>query len=298
MNDSRRGIAYAVAAYGFWGLAPVYWKALHQVAPAPLLGYRILWSCAFGVVLVSAARAWPELRRCALSRRRGGPILAAALLLAANWLTFLWAIATGRVLATSLGYYVTPLVSVALGVAFLRERLSRAQVLALTLASAGVLVLAVQLDEAPWIPLTLAATFGAYGLVRKAAPVGPVAGFGLEMLLLAPAAAAWLVASGTRGPLLPDAGTAVQALAAGSGIVTAVPLLWFNRAARELRLSTLGFFQYLAPTITFLLAVFAYGERFTAAHAICFACVWLALGIHSWELLNESGWRSTPEPTR
>lgn len=284
-------MAYATAAYGIWGLAPVYWKALQEVPAPALLGYRILWSCACGVALVSAARAWPELRRCALSRRHGLPILAAALLLAANWLTFLWAIATGRVLATSLGYYVNPLVSVALGVAFLGERLSRAQVLALALASAGVLVLAWQLDEAPWIPLVLAASFGGYGLVRKTAPVGPVAGFGLEMLLLAPLAVAYLVGSDARGPLLPDGGPAVQALAAGSGVVTAVPLLWFNRAARELRLSTLGFFQYLAPTITFALAVFAYGERFTAAHAVCFACVWLALAINAWDALNTSGWR-------
>jgi len=291
VNDSGRGVAYAIAAYGFWGLAPVYWKALHEISPGALLGYRILWSCAFGVALVSATRGWPELRRCALSRRHGVPILAAALLLAANWLTFLWAIATGRVLATSLGYYVNPLVSVALGVVFLRERLSRAQLLSLGLAAAGVLVLALRLDEAPWIPLVLATTFGAYGLVRKAAPVGPVAGFGLEMLLLAPAAAAYLWASGARGPLLPDGGPAVQALAAGSGVVTAVPLLWFNRAARELRLSTLGFFQYLAPTITFALAVFAYGERFTAAHAVCFGCVWLALAIYSYDALNASGWR-------
>ena len=287
-------MAYAVAAYGLWGLAPIFWKALGEVPPGPLLGYRVLWSCVFGVLLVSLARAWPELRRSARSPGHVLPIAAAALLLAANWLVFLWAIATGRVLATSLGYFVNPLVSVALGVVFLRERLSRAGVLALALAGSGVLVLAVQLDEAPWIPLALAATFGAYGLVRKAAPVAPLAGFGLEMLLLAPAAAAYLVVSGAQGPLLPDLSPGAQALAAASGVVTGVPLLWFNRAARELRLSTLGFFQYLAPTLTFLLAVFAYGERFTTAHAVCFACVWLALGIHTWEALNESGWRSPP----
>lgn len=293
MNDSGKGVAYAIAAYGFWGLTPIYWKALQAVSPPALLGYRILWSCAFGVALVSAARAWPELRRCVVSPRHGIPILAAALLLAVNWLTFLWAIATHRVLATSLGYYVTPLVNVGLGVAFLGERLSRAQVAALGLASAGVLVLALQVDEAPWIPLTLAASFGAYGLVRKAAPVGPVAGFGLEMLLLAPCAAVFLVASGARGALLPDAGPVVQALVAASGIVTALPLLWFNRAARELRLATLGFFQYLAPSIGFVLAVFAYGERFTPAHAVCFGCVWAALAIYSLDALHAAGWRQT-----
>jgi chloramphenicol-sensitive protein RarD len=129
--------------------------------------------------------------------------------------------------------------------------------------------------------------------VRKAAPVGPVAGFGLEMLLLAPCAAALLIASGARGALLPDGGPVVQALVAGSGVVTAVPLLWFNRAARELRLATLGFFQYLAPSIAFALAVFAYGERFTPAHAVCFACVWAALAIYSLDALHASGWRRT-----
>jgi chloramphenicol-sensitive protein RarD len=293
VNDSGKGVAYAIAAYGFWGLTPVYWKALQQVSPPALLGYRILWSCAFGVALVSTTRAWPELRRCVVSRRHGIPILAAALLLAVNWLTFLWAIATDRVLATSLGYYVTPLVNAALGVVFLGERLSRAQVAALGLATGGVLVLALQVGEAPWIPLVLAASFGAYGLVRKAAPVGPVAGFGLEMLLLAPCAAALLIASGARGALLPDGGPVVQALVAGSGVVTAVPLLWFNRAARELRLATLGFFQYLAPSIAFALAVFAYGERFTPAHAVCFACVWAALAIYSLDALHASGWRRT-----
>jgi chloramphenicol-sensitive protein RarD len=290
VNDSGKGVAYAVAAYGFWGLTPVYWKALQAVAPPALLGYRILWSCAFGVALVSARRAWPELRRCLVSRRHGIPIFAAALLLAVNWLTFLWAIATDRVLATSLGYYVTPLVNVALGVVFLGERLSRTQLAALGLASAGVLVLALQVGETPWIPLALAASFGAYGLVRKAAPVGPIAGFGLEMLLLAPCAAAYLLASGARGAVLPDAGPGVRVLVAASGIVTAVPLLWFNRAARDLRLATLGFFQYLAPSIGFALAVFAYGERFTPAHAVCFGCVWTALAITSLEALHATGW--------
>jgi chloramphenicol-sensitive protein RarD len=297
VNDSRRGIAYAVAAYGFWGLAPVYWKALHQVAPAPLLGYRILWSCAFGVVLVSAARAWPELRRAALSRRHGLPILAAALLLAANWLTFLYAIATGRVLATSLGYYVTPLVNVALGMGFLGERLSRGQLVALALATLGVVTLALRLGEPPWIALALAGSFGCYGLVRKQARAGPIAGFGLEMLLLAPCAAVYLLTlSAQGGAELPGVTPRVQMLIAGSGVVTAAPLLWFNHAARRLRLATLGIFQYLAPSVAFALAVFAFGEPFTPAHAFSFGCVWLALAIYSLDAMLRSGGRYAPPP--
>lgn len=282
MNDSWTGAIYATAAYGFWGLTPLYWKAVEEVPPGELLGYRILWSCAVGVALVATTRAWPELRRCLGSPRHGLPILVAALLLAVNWLVFLWAIAHGRVLATSLGYYVTPLVNVGLGVAVLGERLSGTQLAALALASAGVVILAVGLGEPPWIALVLAGSFGVYGLVRKRAPVGPVAGFGAEMLLLAPCAAVYLAALGAEGGgTLSEADGRVQVLVAGSGAVTAAPLLWFNSAARRLRLATLGFFQYLAPSVALLLAVFAFGEPFTPVHAVAFGCVWFALAIYS-----------------
>jgi chloramphenicol-sensitive protein RarD len=292
VSHSSEGVLYAVAAYGFWGLTPLYWKWVEAVPPPELLGHRILWSCAVGVALVSAARAWPELRRCLVSRRHGLPILAAAALLAVNWLVFLWAVATDRVIATSLGYYVTPLVNVALGVGFLGERLSRPQLAALALATLGVVTLAVHLGEPPWIALALAGSFGLYGLVRKAAAVAPSAGFGLEMLILAPPAAAYLLALGAEGgAVLPGAGAGVQALVAGTGIVTAAPLWWFNRAARELRLATLGFFQYLSPSIALGLAVFAFGEPFTATHAFAFGCVWLALALVSLEALRAGGGR-------
>jgi len=292
VNDSSVGALYATAAYGVWGLTPLYWKAVEKVPPPELLGHRILWSCAVGVALVSAARAWPELARCVRTPREGLPILLASALLAANWLVFLWAVATDRVLATSLGYYVTPLVNVALGVGFLGERLSRGQVVALALATAGVATLAVRLGEAPWIALALAGSFGCYGLVRKKARVGPVAGFGLEMLLLAPAAAAYLLVLGAEGGLsLPGQTPRVQALVAAAGVVTAAPLLWFNHAARRLRLATLGFFQYLAPSVAFALAVFAFGEPFTPAHAFAFGCVWLALAIYSLDAMRASGGR-------
>jgi chloramphenicol-sensitive protein RarD len=295
VNDSWSGAIYATAAYGFWGLTPLYWKAVEVVPPAELLGHRILWSCAVGVALVAAAGAWPEVRRCVTSPRHGFPILLAALLLACNWLVFLWAVATDRVLATSLGYYVTPLVNVALGVACLGERLSGAQLAALGLASAGVVILALGLGEPPWIALALAGSFGVYGLVRKCALVGPVAGFGVEMLLLAPCAAAYLWALGTDGTgALSGADAKVQALVAGSGAVTAAPLLWFNSAARRLRLATLGFFQYLAPSVALLLAVFAFGEPFTRTHALAFGCVWLALAIYSRSALRASGGRPAP----
>jgi len=297
VNDSSTGALYAIAAYGFWGLTPLYWKTLERVPPPELLGHRILWSCAVGVLLVTAARAWPELVRCLRKPREGLPILLASLLLGTNWLVFLWAVATDRVLATSLGYYVTPLVNVGLGVAVLGERLSRGQLAALALATLGVVTLAVGLGEPPWIALALAGSFGCYGLVRKQAPVGPVAGFGLEMLLLAPLATAYLLFLAAEGGAeLPDQTRRVHALVAGAGVVTAAPLLWFNHAARRLRLATLGFFQYLAPSVAFALAVFAFGEPFTPTHALSFGCVWLALAIYSLDALRRTGGRYAVEP--
>lgn len=292
VNDSSAGALYATAAYGFWGLTPLYWKAVEAVPPPELLGHRILWSCAVGIVLVTAARSWTEIGRCLRSPREGLPILLASLLLAGNWLVFLWAVATDRVLATSLGYYVTPLVNVSLGMGFLGERLSRGQIVALALATLGVVALAIHLGEAPWIALGLAGSFGCYGLVRKKARVGPVAGFGLEMLLLAPFAAAYLLSLwADGGAAMPDQTARVRGLVVGAGVVTAAPLLWFNHAARRLRLATLGFFQYLAPSVAFALAVFAFGEPFTAAHAFCFGCVWLALAVYSLDALRSSAGR-------
>jgi chloramphenicol-sensitive protein RarD len=250
-----------------------------------------------GVLLVSAARAWPELGRCLRAPREGLPILLASLLLATNWLVFLWAVATDRVLATSLGYYVTPLVNVGLGVAVLGERLSRGQLVALALATLGVVTLALRLGEPPWIALALAGSFGCYGLVRKKARVGPIAGFGLEMLLLAPWATVYLLAlSADGGAELPGVTPRVQMLIVGSGAVTAAPLLWFNHAARRLRLATLGFFQYLAPSVAFLLAVFAFGEPFSPAHAFSFGCVWLALAIYSLDALRRANGRYALPP--
>jgi len=186
------------------------------------------------------------------------------------------------VLATSLGYFLNPLVSVLLGVAFLGERLTRGQLIAVGLGAAGVLAWAIDLGEAPWIALMLAASFGLYGLVRKLAAVGPLEGFTLEVLMLAPAAAAYLAFLAANGRLAaPRESADVHALLAGAGVITAAPLLCFTSAARRLPLSTLGFFQYLAPSLSFLIAVAVYREPFGRAQAIAFACVWVALALFS-----------------
>jgi chloramphenicol-sensitive protein RarD len=272
----------AVSAYGLWGFAPAYWKLLHAAPSSELLAHRVLWSLAVGALLILATRRGGELANVLRSHRHALPILASSLLIGANWLIFLEAVNSGRVLATALGYFLNPLVSVLLGVAFLGERLTRGQLLAVAIGAAGVTLWAVELGEAPWIALSLAGSFGLYGLVRKVAAVGPVVGFALETAILAPAALAYLAWLASHDAVaMAGQGASVQALVAGAGLVTAGPLLCFTAAARRLPLSTLGFLQYLAPSISFLLAVAVYDEPFGRAQALAFSCVWLALAIFS-----------------
>jgi chloramphenicol-sensitive protein RarD len=272
----------AVTAYGLWGFAPAYWKLLHAAPASELLAHRVLWSLLVGALLIGLTGRWRELAGVLRSRRQLLPIVASSLLIGVNWLIFIEAVNTGRVLATSLGYFLNPLVNVLLGVVFLGERLTRGQLAAVAVGCAGVTVWAVDLGEAPWIALSLAGSFALYGLVRKVASVAPLVGVTLETLLLAPPALAHLATLSARDALaLPGASLPVMALVAGSGVITVAPLLCFTSAARRLPLSTLGFFQYLAPSISFLLAVGFYGEPFGRTQAIAFACVWAALALYS-----------------
>jgi chloramphenicol-sensitive protein RarD len=272
----------AVAAFGLWGLAPIYWKQLHALPPAELLAHRVTSSLVVGLLLVAATRRWRELTAVLRSRRRLLPIVASSALITLNWLIFIDAVNSGRVLATSLGYFLNPLVNVLLGMAFLGERLTPGQLVAVALGAAGVLYWAIDLGEAPWIALSLAASFGLYGLVRKLAAVDPLEGFTLEVLLMAPAAGGFLAWLGADGALAaPRQSAGFLALLAGSGVITAAPLLCFTSAARRLPLSTLGFFQYLAPSLSFGIAVAIYDEPFGRGQAIAFSCVWLALALFS-----------------
>lgn len=272
----------AFAAFGLWGLAPIYWKLLRALPAAELLAHRVLSSLVVGMLLLFATRRWRELAAVLRSRRRLLPIVVSSLLIGLNWLIFIQAVNTGRVLATALGYFLNPLVNVLLGVVFLGERLTRGQLAAVVLGAAGVLYWAIDLGEAPWIALTLAASFGLYGLVRKLAAVGPLEGFALEVLLLTPAAGWYVAQLAAEGALAaPQQSAGIHALLAGAGVITAAPLLCFTAAARRLPLSTLGFFQYLAPSLSFLIAVGVYHEPFGRGQAIAFACVWAALALFS-----------------
>lgn len=294
-SSAPAGVAYALGAYGIWGLTPLYWKALAAFPATELLAHRVLWSCVTGLALVALLGARASLREALASPRRWAPVALTGLVIGGNWLVFLWAVLHDQVLATSLGYYITPLVNVVLGVLVLGERLRPLQIGAVALALMGIGQLAFEMGKLPWVTLVLALSFAFYGLVRKTTAVEPVAGFALETLVLLPLGLAFLAWLGLQGEaVFPAASAGTMALVSLSGIATAAPLILFNAAARRLPLSTLGFFQYIAPSITFVLAVTFFGEPFERARGVAFACVWLALAIFSLDSFRAS----RADPTR
>ncbi len=296
-NPSGVGVAYAAAAYLTWGVFPVYFHALAGVPATQILAHRILWSALFLVLLITALRRWREVAR-ELSVPGTVPRLAAsAVFISANWLVYIWAVNSGHVLEASLGYFINPLVTVCLGVVFLRDHLTRRQLLAVVLAAVGVITLVVWARHVPWIAFALALTFGLYGLIRKRVRVGAVGGLLCEVTVLAPVAAAYLAWLGRAGGNAFGSSTRVTVLLAASGIVTAVPLIWFALGVQRLRLSTVGILQYLNPTTQFLIAVFAFGEPFSRAHALTFGCIWLSLGLYTSEALALNR-RMAAVPTR
>ena len=280
-TEARKGIAFGLAAYFLWGFLPVYFKLLGGVLPTEVVAHRILWSVLLLAALIAVTHRWVQLR-AALTNPRALKILAAsALLIGVNWLVYIWAIGARHVLETSLGYFLNPLVNVVMGVVLLKERLTRAQGVAVALAAIGVSVLAIGAASGLWISLALALSFATYGLLRKVAPVDSLEGLAIETILLAPAAALYLFWLSRNDGTSFGTETQVSVLLALGGIVTAVPLLLFAAAARRLRYSTLGLLQYIAPTIQFLLAVLVYGEHLTTAHLICFALIWTGLAIYA-----------------
>lgn len=278
----RHGLLYGLAAYGLWGLVPAYFKALGGVPPLEILAHRVAWSVVFLGLVVTALRRWPDLLRCLRRPRLMAALGLSAVLITANWLVYIYGVATGRIVHTSLGYYITPLANVLFGLLVFGERLRAGQWAALALATTGVLVLVVAAGELPWIALCLPVSFGLYALVRKKAPVDSLLGLTIETALLLPAALAALAYWAWSGALSwGAAGRATDALLASSGVVTAVPLLCFGAAARRLSMSTLGFLQYTAPSLQFLQAVLFFGEPFTRGRAVSFGFIWAALAVYS-----------------
>jgi chloramphenicol-sensitive protein RarD len=281
-GDSKqlKGLPQAVGAYTIWGFMPLFFKQLQAISPVEIVAHRVMWSVVLIVIILAVLRRLGEFTTALADARTRRFMLASTTLIAGNWLVYIWAIANGHILAGSLGYYINPLLNVALGVVFFGERMNRTQIVALALAAIGVLVLASESLASIWISLTLAGSFGLYGMVRKMAPVGSLPGLACETTLLLPIAFGYAVGATLYDPT-PGFGfsTYTDVTLIAGGAVTTIPLLLFASAARKMPLSTLGFIQFIGPTIQFVLGVFVYDEPFTRAHAICFALIWLAVGV-------------------
>jgi chloramphenicol-sensitive protein RarD len=293
-RERRKGLLAGAAAYGMWGLFPIYFKALASVPPLEILAHRVAWAVLLLLVLVRSREQMASLR-AALRGRSLLLLAASSLMIGLNWLVYLWSILTDRILEASLGYFITPLVSVLLGVVVLREPLERPLLIATGLAGFGVAWMTLQLGRPPWIALALALLFGGYGLLRKVVSVGAVVGLTVETLLLLPLALGYMAWSRASGRLAFLSGSGSRdALLVLSGPLTALPLLLFVGAARRLPLSSLGFLQYLSPSISFLIAVFLYREPLSLGRLLAFLCIWSGVAILLARQLRET--RALPPP--
>ncbi len=295
LDTTAAGTGFALAAFLLWGVFPIYFKAVAAAPVLEILAHRVVWSVVFVAILISAAGRWRAVTGVLKNRRLFLTLVASSLLVSTNWLIFIWAVAHGFVLESSLGYYITPLVSVFLGVVVLGERLRAVQWAAVALAAVAVVVMIARFGYLPWIGLTLAFTFGAYGMIRKVAKADALTGLFMETLILAPMALAYIVYLDVAGSAnFIRGGWQLSGLLVLAGVVTALPLILFAAAAKRLRLSTLGLFQYITPTSHFLLAVLVFGETLTAAYGVAFGGIWMALILYSGDSLRH---RRRPETT-
>lgn len=293
-NTALTGTLFGFSAFLIWGFAPIFWKSLHAVPPLELIAHRIIWSLVFLAIFLTIQRRWSAFRAILGSRRALVFLLFSTLCLAGNWFVFVYAVLTERVLETSLGYFMNPLVNVFMGFVFLGDPLRRGQKLAVAIAVSGVLYLTLQGQSIPWMAVFLAISFAMYGLLRKLAHVEALPGLTVEALILAPFALAFLLSLGARGTGSFGASSPqTHLLMIGTGIITAVPLLCFGMGVRRISLTALGFLQYTAPTVSFLLGIFLYGENFSRARLIAFTCIWIALVLYSLESIHDLGRKRT-----
>lgn len=273
----RLGLICGVFAYGIWGVLPVYLKQLHGVDSMEVVGHRILWSVPFGAIILTVRKQWRETLKAFASPRMLMFLGFSAAVIAGNWLLYVWAVAHDRVLQASLGYYINPLMFVAAGVIVLKEKLSQIQIVSVALAAVGVAILTIGAGVFPWVSLALALSFTTYGYARKMIVVGAMPGLFIETVLLSPFAFLFLMwFSGAHGLAFGQGDMRLDALLVAAGPITVAPLVLFALAARRLRLSTIGFLQYIGPSGQFVLGLY-YGEPFTLYHAICFGLIWSAL---------------------
>lgn len=282
MENYKQGIFFGLAAYVLWGILPVYWKALELVSPFEILSSRFMWSCVFVFLLIIFQKKWPlftkEVKQVFSNVKTGAAMVAAGITISFNWGTFIWAVNNGHIVETSMGYYINPLVSILFAVVFLRERLDKMQLAAITCAFIGVASMVYSFGKIPWVSLTLAFTFALYGLLKKILPVSALTSIMLETLLITPLALVYEYSLWQQGVSFYASGNLqVIMMLTGAGVVTAIPLLLFAAGARLLPLKIIGFLQYISPTLTLLIGVFVYNEAFTASHLLAFGWIWAAL---------------------
>ena len=289
-SSERKGIIYTILSYAMWGILPLFWKALKQIEAGEILASRMLWSFVFLALILLIIGGVKDLKRVFSNVKTILGVFLGSLLITTNWFTYIWAVNSNHVIETSLGYYINPLLTVLLGVIVLKERIDRWQILSLLIALSGVIVITVQYGKVPWIALLLAISFGLYGLVKKLSSLPSILGLTMETMMIAPLALGYLVYKQVEGTSsLISVPVSVLILVVLTGAVTSIPLLLFAQGAKTVPLSTIGFIQYLSPSIALVLGIFLFKENFTSLDLISFGLIWLALGIYSFsrkEFLN------------
>lgn len=285
-QSTRKGILYGAVAYMMWGFLPLYWKLVQNVSADEILAHRFVWSFVFMLIVLGLGKRWKEFGRevkILLQHPKSLMMLIiVALLISINWFLYIWAVNHGHIIETSLGYYMNPLVSILLGLIVMKEKLNFWQFVSVGLATIGVLFLTVQLESFPWIAITLALSFGIYGLAKKMTNYEATVGLTMETMVITPLALMYLIYLAFSGNMSFGTGDiSLTLLLMGGGAMTALPLLYFAKGAKLIPLTTLGFLQYVAPTISLCIGVFLYNEQFTKAHAIAFSFIWTAIIIFS-----------------
>lgn len=288
MNPQLCGVLFGLAAFISWGFLPAYWKQLQAVPPCEILCHRIVWSCIFLIIIISMQKRWGEVRSLVKTPAKLKGLILSSLIIGCNWFVYIWAVNTGRVVETSLGYYINPMINVLLGYLLLNEKFSRLQCIALLFALAGVIYSLIAYGDLPLFALTLAVSFAFYGYSRKKIQAAPLPGLLIETMVLFIPAAGYILFRlfSAHSCFMTDPGLTLWMI--GSGVVTSLPLLWFAETAKRLTLSTLGILQYIAPSIAFILGVFVYEEPFTRHNLITFGCIWVGVVIYTGESVKGS----------
>jgi chloramphenicol-sensitive protein RarD len=288
MNQQLYGFLFGLAAFAAWGFLPVYWKQMQAVSPFEILCHRIVWSCVFLTVIISLQKRWREVGSIVKAPSKLKGLILSGFLIGFNWFVYIWAVNSGRVVETSLGYYINPMINVLLGFLLLGETFSRLQCIAVLFALAGVVYSLIVYGALPKFALTLAITFALYGYARKKIQAAPIPGLLIETTVLFVPALVYIFFRliSADSYFMKNLGLTLWMI--GSGVVTSLPLLWFAAAAKKLNLSTIGILQYLAPSIAFILGVFVYKEAFTHHNLITFGCIWAGVFLYAWESLMKN----------